>query len=647
MSIETRGHTSCGKLTLRSVVLSLVLMPFLSYWLVQVEYVYCTLHPTLISLFATSVFTLTLLTALNLVLHRWWPHRAFSQYELLVVYAMLNISSVMVSHHMLQVLISSLPYPAHFANSVNRWASLFGDRLPTWLTVQDNTALDAFYRGGNLYDPAVYGPWLLPLAVWGLFILVLFGMFLCINVLFRNQWSEKEKLSYPLIILPVELTQPGAPLFANRLFWLGFIIAASIDIVNGLHQYLPALPEIPIKNHLHGLTDSWTRPWNALGWVPITVYPFAIGLGMLLPLDVLFSCWFFFWVWKMQFVAAAALGWDTIPNVPFVNQQSLGAYIGIGVFAIAASRRHLMAVLRHCRSPQSDIDDADEPISYRLAVLLLVCGSLALCVFAWLIGMSLWVTLAFFGLYFTISIAITRMRAEMGMPAHDLQGAGPDAIIPGMAGSRTLGLDNSLGLTLMQWFNRGYQSHAMPFQLESLRMTQDSASQRRGMFVALWIAAIAGMLVGVWALLHTIYGLGGATSRFAPPVCALHLGSEPWNRMGVWASAPSEPSLKQSIAVGAGFLVTIALQALRMQFTGFPLHPVGYAVSGSWSMHILWAPLLVAWIIKLPLLHFGGLKTYRKVAPFFLGLIVAECVIGSGWTLISAIFGIPAYRFFP
>ena len=42
--------------------------------------------------------------------------------------------------------------------------------------------------------------------------------------------------------------------------------------------------------------------------------------------------------------------------------------------------------------------------------------------------MSPWVGAAAFALYFAISLAITRVRAELGPPVHDLHFSGPDHI---------------------------------------------------------------------------------------------------------------------------------------------------------------------------------------------------------------------------
>ena len=54
-------------------------------------------------------------------------------------------------------------------------------------------------------------------------------------------------------------------------------------------------------------------------------------------------------------------------------------------------------------------------------------------------GMSIWVMLMFFGIYFAVSTTVTRLRAELGAPVHDLLYIGPDEMIPAIFGTRILG----------------------------------------------------------------------------------------------------------------------------------------------------------------------------------------------------------------
>ena len=64
-------------------------------------------------------------------------------------------------------------------------------------------------------------------------------------------------------------------------------------------------------------------------------------------------------------------------------------------------------------------------------------------------------------------------------------------------------------------------------------------------------------------------------------------------------------------------------------------------------MSILWMPMLIAWVIKVLVLRYGGLPFYRRVLPLFYGIILGECVAGSLWTLLSMFSGLPMYGFWP
>ena len=45
-------------------------------------------------------------------------------------------------------------------------------------------------------------------------------------------------------------------------------------------------------------------------------------------------------------------------------------------------------------------------------------------------------------------------------------------------------------------------------------------------------------------------------------------------------------------------------------------------------------------------MHYGGLKWYRQFVPFFLGLILGDCVMGSVWALLGSVLNVRTYNFF-
>ena len=156
-----------------------------------------------------------------------------------------------------------------------------------------------------------------------------------------------------------------------------------------------------------------------------------------------------------------------------------------------------------------------------------------------------------------------------------------------------------------------------------------------------------GTFVVFGVILSLLYKHGAASASLGPPNVPMIFGSEPWNRMNTWVKTPAPPDINSGIAIVVGFAITILLNSLRMNLNWFPFHPVGFAVSCSWSMHRLWLAMFIAWAIKLILLRYGGLKLYRRALPFFLGIILGECVVGSFWTIFGIVFKLPSYAFWP
>ena len=84
----TQSPTTRPKaVTLRSVLLALALLPLNAYWVIQMEVVRYSAHPTTVSLFFNTIFALVVLTVANRGLRRIAPKWALERGELLVVYA--------------------------------------------------------------------------------------------------------------------------------------------------------------------------------------------------------------------------------------------------------------------------------------------------------------------------------------------------------------------------------------------------------------------------------------------------------------------------------------------------------------------------------------------------------------------------------
>ena len=85
------------------------------------------------------------------------------------------------------------------------------------------------------------------------------------------------------------------------------------------------------------------------------------------------------------------------------------------------------------------------------------------------------------GLYFFLALAIARMHAEFGPPAHDLHYIGPEIVMTGMFGSAAFTNANLTGLSWFWWFNRAYRSIPIAYQLDGLKIAQRSGTAQRYM----------------------------------------------------------------------------------------------------------------------------------------------------------------------
>ncbi|MDE0553417.1 MAG: hypothetical protein OXI24_04330, partial [Candidatus Poribacteria bacterium] len=449
--------------TLKSILIAVILIPINCYWVIEMEVIRYSGHPVTISLFFNVIFSLFVIIGVNQLLRRFLPSLILAQSELVVVYLMLSIASGIAGHDMLEILVPMLGHAFRFATPENEWQQLFVPFLPQWLTVSDTTLLYGYYEGElPLYTVRTLLGWATPVLWWTAFITVLiFGM-LCINVIVRKQWIEHEKLSYPIIQLPLQLTEtPQNSLFQNKLMWLGFGLAGALALWNGINFLYPILPEF--RTRVRSFQIFTESPWNAMGRIPFSLYPFAIGLGFFIPLDLSFSCWFFFWYWRFMRVLGAALGLRSLPRFPYMSEQASGGYLALCILALWASRRHLLHVARAVLGLNTQRENTEaiasdpgtsEPMSYRAATVCLILVMVFLVVFCYYGGAELWVMFSFFVIYYMISIAITRMRAELGTPVHDLHYSGPDEILTRTVGTRRLGRGNLIMFSMFWFINR-------------------------------------------------------------------------------------------------------------------------------------------------------------------------------------------------
>ena len=311
-------------LTARSLILGVLLTILVDFWIQWVELImggrqgHTALANTSIPFGAFSA--MFALSGLNILCRAILPGLAMSAAEVLVVYVMMTTSTVLSSSGQLQFIVPTITAAWHYATPENGWASSFHRFVPHWLAQTDPVVLHGFYNGHTALPLA---GWLPQIGAWGGFLLALSAASLCIVAILRRQWVDRERLTFPTVALPLATVDPASPLLRNRLFWLGAAGPFLVSCMNTLALNIPAVPLLNLRANVDIGQMLTAPPWNAIGYTPISFYPFVVGIAYLIPTDVTFSCWFFFIVTRIERVVGSALGLGT--GVAGVNQATFPA----------------------------------------------------------------------------------------------------------------------------------------------------------------------------------------------------------------------------------------------------------------------------------------------------------------------------------
>ena len=633
------------KIAKRAVFIAVILIIANSYWIAYVEMIWHTAHLTIVALPVNVIFALLILTWVNKVMKKIWPAVVLGQRDLLVIYSMLAAGSAFSGHDCMPRLMGLMPYAFKFATPENDWEALFFRYLPRSLVVDKPRAVRDFYKGeSNFFTGGYVESWLTPILIWFFAVFLLLLIFLLLTVILRKQWVERERLPYPIIQIPLEITrESGRSIFKNRVLWIGFAIAAGIDLINGLNFFYPVIPEIPVKRYdlLQYLTD---RPWNAMGETPLRFYPFLTGLAFLLPLDLSFSCAFFYIFGKAQRVMGSITGVHYVPGFPFLGEQGTGALLALVVVAMWGSRRHLAHVFTSLFRARRMGEDADEPVSYRIAIPGLIVCILLLMGFCIKFGMSVWAFIVFLVIYLAIVIGVTRMRAEMGPPIHAIGYVTPQYIIVSLFGTRRVAAGNLTVLSLLNWLSgssyAAFRTHPMPHQLEAFKIADRTGIRNRTMLIVLIIACLVGIQSSLWLYPYIIYkeGVAGGSEQI------LAGGSETYTFLANWLTSPKPPNWMNISVMGAAFVFSMGMMFMRARFIWFPLHPAGFVIGiAPGTIDNYWFTLLICAGIKALLLRHGGIRAYRRAVPFFIGMVLGQALIGCFWPLVSMILRTSVY----
>ena len=657
-----RGTPARG-VTARAVVLGLILTPLNQFFIVRSLWVWGWVEGEF-SLFADTVAVLVL----GVLLSRWLRRRgagaklpqpvraspdaprerssrsrwALSPGELLTIYLMLGIGTGLTCS-LWDVGGSVHIYMTHafwFATPSNRWQELVWPNLPSWLTVQNREVLAGLYWGETSpYTRQIVTAWAGPALWWTGLVSAIMWVSLCLNSILRRRWADEEKLAFPMTVLPVQLVDDRYELFRSRLFWIGAGAAAGVSVWNTLAGLIPSLPGVPTSWDFGVLVQN-NPPWSFLRFYSVSWAPWYLGLTYLIPLDLAFSLFVFGLVWAAEYVVSGQLGWcvNKWSGFPYGEQQTAGGFIALALVALWLDRRFLGQVLARALGLRPALPgEREEALSYRTAVLGAAAGLAAL---TWLLqrgGLAGWVIAVFLGHYFLMVVVMCRVRAQLGAPSHQLYGAMPNWVLPTVAGTSVLGPRTMGMLYMLRPLLLEQRNNPAPLQLEGLKMAEGGRMERRRLAVALAVVPVVALLAYFWSTLQVGYRLGMASGH--THVYNVLIGGWATEELRSTLENPTHPDLSGSAAIVFSAVVTSLLYYLKLRFAWWPLHPVAFPIAMSNTIASVTPALFLAWLIKLLLLRYGGLRAHRTALPMFLGLLVGDATVTLLRQLLFAALG--------
>ncbi len=583
---------------------------------------------------------------------------AFSQGELLLIWAMIGVAGGIGATGFGRAVPGFAASAAYMTTASNDYATYLLPNIPDWMVVSkdpDSKALRWYFEGLPREKGIPWGEWLVPMAAWSLFVIFLYAVMFAFCSLFYRQWAHRERLTFPIVYLPLEMTQEPAEgrlfndFLRNPVVWMGAAIPILFFAVSGLNSFMPSAPKIPNVWPTWGLFPD--RPWSEFNLGYAALYFPIVGLTFLLTTEVSFSIWFFFLLYRLSFVYVA---WMGAAGTGFFGQwqvnvevfQTAGAVFAVAFFLFWTARRSLAAWLKRVVSGATDA--VEDMLPARLTFALLLGGLAGIVVWVMLAGVPWWATLIGMGLFVCVILVLSRLVVEAGLLligteaiAYEfVKGLFPAAWVTGP----TIGTLSQFRGALMS----DVRELLLPYLMNGVRSCSRAMLDGRKLLGIFALTIVVALGATIYGRIATAYKYGGAHGDLA------YNGG--WNRtmhesaVNFLKKPPNYEFVKigdiniipvtvMHMVVGVG--LTAFMLLMRAQFLWWPLNPLGYIMCASWPITEIWFSVFLGWVAKAGVMKFGGAMAYRRFLPFFLGLVLGHAIIATFWMIVSLVLGRP------
>ncbi len=610
---------------------------------------------------------------INAPLYKWLPKYALRQGELAVITAMILSACSLPGSGLMRYLPTGI-VGAYTTASIKTDVAQMLEKtgLPAWLRPDvgtespaeiGNTEVFRNYLARSPDGTVPWSAWAWPMAIWGIFFACMWGLTIFLSLIVNTQWAENEKLAFPLATVYTSLIESPEPgrclntLFRSYGFW---IAAASVFVFhgfNGLHAYFPSFPEIPRSFDFSTiLTES---PWRfmLIEFKRSEVYFSIIGITFFLQTRTSFSIWFYVVMLQIVLMIMGTQQYDFSEAAK--KDETFGGLVTLSLVLIYAGRKHWWMVIRSMfgrditgQYPAHFISHAQSGwgvvicfIGLNLFLMSMgstfigaICTSLALV----MLVMTIARVVAETGLIFVqVNWSPSRLWAyPIHIPTHPISTTSASFLATSWTGY----ILHDLRESFASFFQQG-------LRVVDLTESDQPRANRSGwkIILAVVLALVVGYVVSAAGMLWTEYHYAATLTTAA---------EAPLNKYGIdqavreqileplqgYPNIPKE-SHNQIFHIFLGSGIVGSLSILRMTYSWWPLHPIGFIILYSWATRMIWFSVLLGWLAKVVIVRTGGISLFRTSRNFFIGLVIGEATAAGFWLIVSLVLNFMGYEY--
>ncbi len=595
-----------------------------------------------------GVFCLfVLLVGANVLLRR--VGLGLSRSEIVIAYMMMLVTAGMAHSGFAARLVPTVAAVFQFASEANDWQVIFHRYLPRWVAPNDIDAVHLFYTGVTT-EPIPWDVWFVPLAAWMVPTTGMAFLMVGLALLLRKRWLEEERLTFPLVEIPLAILGDGhRPGFNPALrrdlpFWIAFFIPVLLRALQGLSAHFPGIPAgvLTVSLDVQSMFDS--PAWRGLfDTTRIQIHLALIGIAVLMRKEVSASFWVFQWFYLAvgAILYATGIGGGTHINTPqetfgytmLIYHWRLGGTIVGAAYILWAARRQLAAAFSGMLHPWRSGAPDERWLPW--AAWMLIGGGALYLGWTRVGGMDPTSAVLMLTLHVAAIIVLARIVADGGLFWASL------SLDPMRSTVRFLGTNWMSGqtLTFVALSNQvpmAARANILPSVMDSMQL-----GRRTGTPISRILGGVA-MAFGVAAFVSLVVLLWMSYTRGAEALdikTFLGVATYPFHESAVYMrdAAPANIASILTTVLGGGLMVAFIVAHRRLLW--WPVYPFGFAIAESAPMECIWFSIFLGWFIRVAVVRSWGNRGFARLRSGAIGLVVGDFLSIGFWALIDIATG--------